>query len=147
MRKFKMRWPGLNYEVMCEGIEVNEAALDILVNNMPIKTLQGHEMVGGRILRDRAVRLKKQPFDLDPESLETEKLKDAPVGRISLLSPLGSGTELLVKYDDCVDDRDYIPVAKVRDEDLEILKKAAKLEWQSATREQKTIIVQFAEVE
>lgn len=76
-----------------------------------------------------------------------ESLEQAPVGRVSLLGSLGSAVELLVKYDDCVDDRDYIPVAQVRPECLSELRKAAKLQWRSATREQKTIVAEFMEVD
>lgn len=147
MRSFKMRWPKLNYEVVCDSISENQDVLDALIENMPIKALQGHEMVGGRILRCRAVQLKKCSFDFEPENLKLETLQQAPIGRISLLGSLGSATELLVKYDDCVDDREYIPVAQVRAEYLSELRKAAKLQWQSATREQKTIVAELTEVD
>ena len=147
MKKFKMRWPSLELEVICTEIEQNGAALDTLVANMPVKALQGHEMVGGKILRDRAVHMSKKPFDVSPAEWKTERLKDAPIGRVVLLSPYGRGTELLVKYDECVDDRDYIPVAQVRECDLPVLEKAGKAAWRSATREQQTIIVELTEVE
>lgn len=147
MKKFKMRWPSFELEVICEGIGQNEAVLDTFAANMPVKALQGHEMVGGRILRDRAVRMGKQPFGEEAAAVTTEQLKDAPIGRVVLLSPYGSGTELLVKYEDCVDDRNYIPVAQVREGDLPTLVKAGKAAWRSATREQRIIIVEFTEVE
>ena len=131
MKSFKLRWPVLNCEVLCDGIPENQAVLDVLLENMPAKALQGHEMVGGRILRCRAL----------------QRLNKAPAGRISLLGSLGSATELLVKYDDCVDDRDYIPVAQVRPECLPALRRAAKLQWQSATREQRIIVAEFTEVD
>lgn len=147
MRSLKMRWPGLNCEVLCDGIEENQAVLSALMENMPVKALQGHEMIGGWILRCRAVQLKKTPFDFKEEELKMESLQQAPVGRISLLGSLGSTTELLVKYDDCVDDRKYIPIAQVRAECIPYLRKVAKLQWRSATREQKTIVTEFTEVE
>lgn len=147
MKKFKMRWPSLGLEVICEGIGQNKAVLDTFIANMPVKALQGHEMVGGKILRDRAVRMGKRPFNEEVRAAATEKLKDAPVGRVVLLSPYGNGTELLVKYEDCVDDRDYIPVAQVHESDLPALEKAGKAAWRSATREQQIIIVEFTEVE
>ena len=147
MKSLKMRWPGLNCEVLCDGIAENQAILDVLMENLPVKALQGHEMIGGRILRCRAVQLKKVPFDFEEGDLKMESLQQAPVGRISLLGSLGSTTELLVKYDDCVDDRDYIPIAQVRAECIPQLRKAAKLQWQSATREQKTIVTELTEVE
>ncbi len=147
MKSFKMRWPVLNCEVLCDSIPENQAVLDALLENMPGKALQGHEMVGGRILRCRALQLKKRPLDFEDGELTMESLEQAPVGRVSLLGSLGSAVELLVKYDDCVDDRDYIPVAQVRPECLSELRKAAKLQWRSATREQKTIVAEFMEVD
>lgn len=147
MKKIKMRWPTLELEVICESIDQNEAILNTFIANMPVKALQGHEMVGGKILRDRAVRLGKQPFGEEVSTAKTEKLKDAPIGCIALLSPCGSSTELLVKYEDCVDDRDYIPIAQVRERDLPALMKVGKAVWRSATREQQIIIVEFTEVE
>lgn len=147
MKSFKLRWPVLNCEVLCDGIPENQAVLDVLLENMPVKALQGHEMVGGRILRCRALQLKRRPLDIWDGELTLEHLNQAPVGRISLLGSLGSATELLVKYDDCVDDRDYIPVAQVRPECLPALRRAAKLQWQSATREQRIIVAEFTEVD
>lgn len=147
MKNFKMRWPELGLEVACSGIGENEAALDAFVKNMPVKALQGHEMVGGWVLRDRAVHLRKQPFTLAPDSLGQENMQDAPVGRVSLLFPQGGSTEVLIKYDACVDTRPYVPIAKVRDEDLDTLKKVGKLQWKSATRTKEAYVVEFLEVE
>ena len=143
MSSFKMIWPGLGLEVVCESISENKEAFDLFAVNMPIKALQGHEMVGGWMLRDRAVLLEKKPFDISKEKLSIEKMNKAPVGRISFLFPQGKSTEILVKYDDCVDDRDYIPFAKVAAADIEKLQKAGKAQWKSATRTKEIIIVEF----
>jgi hypothetical protein len=147
MKNFKMCWPELGLEVICNGIRENGAALDAFVANMPVKALQGHEMVGGWLLRDRSVHLRKQPFSLALDSLHQEIMKDAPIGRIALLFPQGGSTEVLIKYDECSDTRPYVPIAKVRDEDLETLKKVGKLQWKSATRTKEAYIVEFLEVE
>ncbi len=147
MKRFKMRWPALKLEVICEEIQENKQALDVLVSNMPIKAIQGHEMVGGWILRARAVHMQKHPFELSADALSSEKMKDAPVGRVALLFPQGSSTEVLVKYDECVDDRDYIPVAQVEPEYLDTLKKVGRLQWQSASRTKEIYHVEFTEVE
>ncbi|NCB30096.1 MAG: hypothetical protein EOM66_01650 [Clostridia bacterium] len=147
MKKFKMRWPELGLEVTCNGIAANGAALDTLLANLPIKTIQGHEMVGGWMLRDRSVHLKKQPFAIAPSDLSEEAMQDAPVGRISLLFPQGSNTEVLAKYDACVDTRTYVPIAQVQDSDLDVLKKVGKLQWKSATRTKEVYVVEFLEVE
>ena len=143
MSKFVMRWPELGLEVKCESIGVNEAACEQMVANMPIKAVQGHEMVGGWALHDRSVIFGKKPFDLRASDLVQETMEEAPVGRISLLCPQTTGTELLVKYDEMVDNREYVPVAQVVEEDLEVLKKAGRAQWKSATRTKEVITVEF----
>ena len=147
MKKFKMRWPALELEVVCKEIQVNQNALDVFVGNMPMKAIQGHEMVGGWMLRSRAVHMERSPFQIPRTDLKYEKMQDAPVGRISLLFPQGSSTEVLVKYDQCVDDRDYVPVALVEEQYLDVLKKVGKLQWQSSTRTKEIYHVEFMEVE
>ena len=144
MCTFTMKWSSLNFEVTCECITENKEAFDLFMENLPVKALQGHEMVGGWILRDRAVLLGKKPFDLPKEKLITEKMNKAPVGRISLLFPQGKSTELLVKYDECVDNREYVPIAQVASADITKLQKAGKAQWKSATRTKEVIIVEFA---
>lgn len=143
MLHFTMRWPALDLSVTCESCGENEDALRILMDNMPIKAIQGHEMVGGWMLRNRSVLMNKRFFDIPAGNLSQETMEDAPVGRISLLFPQGNMTEMLVKYDTCDDFRSYVPVAKVSDQDLETLKKVGKLQWQSATRSKEVIIVEF----
>lgn len=144
MLRFTMRWPSLGLSVACESCGENEEALRIFMDNMPIKTVQGHEMVGGWMLRDRSVVMNRRFFDIPASKLSEEAMKDAPVGRISMLFPQGNMTELLVKYDDCDDFRSYVPVARVVEEDLETLKKAGGIQWRSATRTKEVIVVEFA---
>ena len=144
MSQFKMRWPDLGLEVTCESIAQNQEAFDLFIANLPVKAVQGHEMVGGWMLRDHSVLLKKKPFGLDDRTLPKEAMNAAPKGRVSLFSPEGSCTEVLVKYDECVDDREYVPIAKVVDADLETLKKVGKAQWKSASRTKEVIVVEFA---
>ena len=132
MSKFVMRWPELGLEVKCESIGVNEAACEVLVANLPIKAVQGHEMVGGWCLHDRSVIFGKKAFGLRASELVQETMDEAP-----------SGSELLVKYGETVDNRKYVPVAQVVEEDLEVLKKAGRAQWKSATRTKEVITVEF----
>lgn len=143
MGSFTMKWDSLNLEVECESISENKKAFDIFLENLPVKALQGHEMVGGWMLRDRAILLDKRSFDIKRTDLVTEKMIDAPIGRISFLFPQGRSAEILVKYDDCVDDRDYVPFARVKDADIEKLKQVGKAQWKSATRTKEVILVEF----
>ena len=144
MSKITMRWPDLDLEVACESIEENKTAFELFAANLPVKAVQGHEMVGGWLLRSRSVRLLKKPFDIVGSELKKEKMNIAPVGRISLLFPQGSSTEVMVKYAECVDDREYVPIAQVAKEDVEKLVKAGKAQWKSASRTKEVIIVEFS---
>ena len=143
MVQFIMRWPELNRSVRCEGIHENEKALEVFLENLPIRTVQGHEMVGGWMIRNRSVLMEKKFFDVPASELKQESMKDAPIGRISLLFPQGIMTEMLIKYDECKDVRQYVPVAKVVDEDLQTLNEVGKLQWKSATRTKEIYTVEF----
>lgn len=143
MLHFKMRWPALDLAVECESCGENQDALQILIDNMPIQTVQGHEMVGGWMLRNRSVMMNKHFFDIPAAELSQEAMKDAPVGRISLLFPQGRTSEMLIKYDACEDFRSYVPIAKVVDKDIDTLKKVGRLQWQSATRTKEILAVEF----
>lgn len=143
MKRFIMRWPSLDMEVRCECLPENEQAFDLFVANMPIKALQGHEMVGGWLLHDHAIQFKAAPFTLTKKEMKTEHMDKAPVGRVSLLQPQERCGELLVKYDDSVDNREYVPVAQVIPEDIETLKKAGKQQWVATSRTKDVIIVEF----
>ncbi|MEA5059263.1 MAG: hypothetical protein VB049_04380 [Candidatus Pelethousia sp.] len=147
MLQFKMRWPQFGLSVRCTSCGKNDEALRIFLANMPVKTVQGHEMVGGWMLRDRSVYLKKQIIDIPAERLGQETMAEAPVGRISLLFPQGNCTELLVKYDACADTRSYVPIATVEPDDMEVLQQAGRLQWKSATRTKEIVIVEFAQEE
>ncbi len=143
MASFTMKWPELGIEILCESIDKNQDVFETFAANLPTKALQGHEMLGGWILRDRSVIFSKKKFAFKREELSYEQMKDAPVGRVSLLNPLGKSAELLVKYGDCVDDRNYVPFAQVAAADIEKLQKAAKDIWKSAVRTKEVIIVEF----
>lgn len=143
MPRFIMRWPDLNLEVRCESLQTNQEAFDLFVENMPLKVLQGHEMVGGWLLRDHSILFHKKKFDIPAKRLFTEKMDKAPVGRISFLQPQGLGAELLVKYDESVDNREYVPIAQVIPEDIAILKQVGKEQWKATTRTREIIFVEF----
>lgn len=143
MLRFKMRWPQFGLSVRCASCGKNEEALALFLANMPIKAMQGHEMVGGWMLRDRSVRLEKQFFDIPADQMATETMAEAPVGRVSLLFPQGNTTELLVKYGECRDSRSYVPIAEVFAPDMEILREVGRLQWKSATRTKEIVVVEF----
>ena len=140
---FVMRWPSLGLQVRCKSLDVNADAFDLLVENMPIKSLQGHEMVGGWLLRDRSVLFNKTLFTIPSCKLHKETMDTAPVGRVSLLQPQGRGAELLVKYDESVENREYVPVAQVVETDLETLKKVGKEQWKATSRTRDIIFVEL----
>lgn len=143
MKKIVIRWPELNMAVECEPIADNRKVYDVFCENLPIRTVQGHEMVGGWVLRDRAVHYGKKPFDFTKSELKEAALKDLPVGTISLLFPQGTTSELVINYDENVDDRKYVPFAKVIDADIDTLKNVGKKTWQSYIRTHEVITCEF----
>ena len=64
----------------------------------------------------------------------------AAEGTVFLTAAQAGSGELIIKYDECVDDRKYIPFAKVAEEDMAALKKAGKAAWKSASRTKDVII-------
>lgn len=138
MKSFTISWPSLDLKVSCEPIAENKEVFDLFCANLPVQVLQGHEVVGGYMLRDRVVHLTKKPYDI--ENASEAVMSSAPEGTVFLLGPQGSSSELVVKYGECVDDRGYIPFAKVAEADMAALKKAGKAAWKSASRTKDVII-------
>lgn len=138
MKTFTISWPSLGLKVSCNPIQENQAVFDLFCANLPMQALQGHEVVGGYMLRNRVIHLKKKPYDI-ADAVEAA-MNSAAEGTVFLSSPQGISGELIVKYDECVDDRGYIPFAQVAAQDLAALKKAGKAAWKSASRTKDVII-------
>lgn len=138
MKSFTISWPSLDLKVSCEPIAENKEVFDLFCANLPVKVLQGHEVVGGYMMRDRVVHLNKKPYDIKGASEAV--MCSAPEGTVFLLGPQGSSGELIIKYGECVDDRKYIPFAQVAAADMPSLKKAGKAAWKSASRTKDVII-------
>ena len=138
MKSFTISWPSLGLKVSCAPIAENQQVFDLFCANLPVKVLQGHEVVGGYMLRDRVVHLTKKPYDVT-DAVEVP-MNQAKEGTVFLFSPQGSSGELVIKYDECVDDRGYIPFAQVAEADMAALKKAGKAAWKSASRTKDVII-------
>lgn len=138
MKTFNISWPTLGLKVTCGPVQVNQDVFDLFCENLPVKVLQGHEVVGGYMLRDRAVRFAKKPYDI-PNAVE-EAMNTAAEGTVFLSSAQAGSGELVIKYGECVDDRSYIPFAQVAKEDMAALRKAGKAAWKSASRTKDVII-------
>ena len=143
MGNFILSWPDAGRRVRCIPLEENAAAAACFAANLPVRVLQGHEMTGGWMLHDRCIPLRQQAFRLAPETLAEERMCDAPVGRVALLSPRGGMTELVVKYDECADTRAYIPIAQVAEEDIPALRAAGQAQWAASTRSKAVIFAEF----
>jgi len=147
MKSFTMSWESLGLKVTCDAIAENRAAFDIFCANLPIEALQGHEVTGGWMLRDRSVHFRKKPFDIPASQLKSIPMDKAPEGCVCLLFAQGGSAELVTKYDECVDQREYIPIAQVRAGDMEALKEAGKAAWKSASRTKEIIVSKMEGVE
>lgn len=138
MKTFTISWPSLGLKVSCGPIKENQEVFDLFCANLPVQALQGHEVVGGYMLRDRMVRFAKKPYDI--QGAAEIPMNTAAEGTVFLFSPQGQSGELVIKYDECVDDRGYIPFAQVAAQDMAELKKAGRAAWKSASRTKDIII-------
>ena len=138
MNTFTISWPSLGLKVSCAPVEENKDVFDLFCANLPVQVLQGHEVVGGYMLRDRMVRFAKKPYDI--QGAAEAPMNTAAEGTVFLFSPQGQSGELVIKYDECVDDRNYIPFAQVAAQDMDALKKAGRAAWKSASRTKDIII-------
>lgn len=138
MNTFTISWPSLGLKVVCSPVQANRDVFDLFCENLPIKALQGHEVVGGFMLRNRIVRFTKKPYDI--KNASEEAMNAAAEGTVFLTAAQAGSGELVIKYDECVDDRKYIPFAQVAEEDMAALKKAGKAAWKSASRTKDVII-------
>lgn len=138
MKSFIIKWPALGLQVSCEPAGVNTEVFELFCENLPQTVLQGHEVVGGWMLRDRAVRFCSKPYAV--EQAAAVPLCGEPDGTLFLVSPQGTSGELVIKYGDCADNRPYIPFAKVAEADMAALRKAGRAAWKSAARTKDVIV-------
>jgi hypothetical protein len=142
-----MRWPSLGKQVRCDGIDLNHDIFDWWVEQLPIKAVQTHTLVSGRVLSMTVVRT-TAPYTWEPGSEATEDSRFVPDGRIKIKRHNVAGVvQIYVKYGDRTEDLQDVSFAQVRQEDLPILYEVGAEVWKSVMRTKQVIVGEFVKAE
>lgn len=147
-RILEIEWPELGVKVQAEPLEFNKQVYEWLLDNCPLKAVQSHAVVTGKLMYILNLLLKKPPA-LKYEEMVAENLIDMPVGRVGC-GGLASGLvgSISIKYGELTENLSYPNIAQIRDEDIEKVKWVGERVWQSIykTKEIITCVLKAREV-
>lgn len=131
-RILEFEWPELNMKVQAEPLNFNNQVYEWFLDNCPLRGVQSHAMVSGKLLYILNLPLKK-PLIFDPNKVVRENLKTKPIGRVhcgALVTGLVGSVS--IKYGEVTEDMTSgIDIAQVKDADMEILRKVGEAVWNS----------------
>jgi hypothetical protein len=139
---FKIKWDALDKEVSCRKIEHNHFIFDWFVEQLPVRTLQGHTMAAGEALLLVSVPL-NAPVNWQPRTEVQEEIRRQNEGRITLFMGNGTSAGFVIKYGRITEDMSYPTFAQVVDEDLPVLKEVGAAQWKTMLITKKIIIAEF----
>jgi hypothetical protein len=144
---FVIRWPGLDKQVRCGGVDLNHEILEWWVEQLPIKAVQTHTLVSGSVLSTLVVRT-PAPYTWDLGTEATEDSRFVPDGRIKIKRHNVAGVvQVYVKYGPRTEDLQDISFAQVWEEDLPTLYEVGAEVWKAVMQTKKVIFVEFATAE
>lgn len=139
-RILEMEWPEIGVKVQADPISLNQDLYDFFLDNLPLKGIQSHGVVSGKILYILNLRLSK----FAPRrwiDLKMEDLSEEPVGRVSIFITSGKVGSIMVKYGEISEPMSYPPIAQVRETDVDKLVQAGEAEWEAIYRTKQIISV------
>jgi len=139
-RILEMEWPELGIKVEAEPLSFNQDFYEYFLDNCPLKGIQSHAVVSGKLLYIMNLKLSKFPAQRYME-LEMEDLAEEAVGRVSVFVTFGKVGSLMVKYGEISEPMKYPTIAQVKEADIEKLIEAGKAEWESIYRTKQIISV------
>jgi len=139
-RVLEMEWPEIGIKVEAEPLPFNQDFYDYFLDNLPLKGIQSHGVVSGKILYIMNLKLAKYPPRRYLE-LKMEDLSEEPVGRVSIFITSGRVGSIMVKYGEITEPMSYPTIAQVRESDIGRLVQAGEAEWQSLYRTKEIISV------
>lgn len=139
-RVLEMEWPEIGIKVVAEALSFNRDFYDYFLDNLPLKGIQSHGVVSGRILYIMNLKLSKFPSRRYLE-LRMEDLSEEPVGRVSIFITAGKVGSIMVKYGEITEPMSYPTIAQVREGDLDRLAQAGEAEWESIYKTKEIISV------
>lgn len=139
-RILEMEWPEIGIKVEAEPLSFNRDFYEYFLGNCPLKGIQSHAVVSGKLLYVLNLRLSRFPAEsyLD---LKMEDLSEEPIGRVSVFITFGKVGSIMAKYGEVNEPMKYPTIAQIRDRDIEKLKEAGKAEWESIYRNKQIISV------
>jgi hypothetical protein len=143
---FKIKWPNLNKEVRCKKIEHNQHIFHWWVEQLPIKSLQGHTMAAGEALLLVSVPL-NVPVNWEIRSETMEEIRLQKEGRLTIFMGNGTSTGIVIKYGKVTEDMKYPTFAEVIEDDLHILKEVGEKQWDSMLFTKEIILAEFSTME
>ena len=142
-RTLVMEWPELDIRVECEPLAFNRECYDFLLDNLPIKGIQGHAVVTGELMYIMNLKLSTYPT-FKYNDLKVEDLSMEDVGRVSIFITAGRVGSISVKYGECTENMSYPTIAQVVARDIEKLKEAGAAIWNAIYKTKDIIIVNFS---
>ena len=142
MADFLMSFPELNLSVKVEPLANNQNLYDWFLENLPLKGIQSHAVVSGKIIYIMNLRMKKA-CPVRYRDLAVEDLSEAKDGRIFIFITAGKVGSISVKYGEVSENMSYPVLAQVRQEDLKNLAKIGEAVWKSIYSTKQVITVEF----
>ena len=141
-RILEMEWPEIGVKVESEPLSFNQDFYEYFLDNCPLKGVQSHAVVSGKLLYIMNLKLSKFSSQRYME-LKMEDLAEAPLGRVFIFITSGKVGSVMVKYGDISEPMSYPTIAQVREADIEKLKIAGRAEWESIYRNKEIISVLY----
>ena len=146
MANFIMSFPELSLSVEVEPINKNKKLYDWFLENLPLKGVQSHAVVSGKIIYIMNLRMKK-PSPVRYRDLAFEDLSKANDGRIFIFITAGKVGSISVKYGEVSENMSYPVMAQVKQKDLKTLEKIGEAVWKSIYSTKEVITVEFLKEE
>jgi hypothetical protein len=142
MTDFLMSFPELNLSVKVEPLAKNQKLYDWFLENLPLKGVQSHAVVSGKIIYIMNLRMKK-PSPVRYRDLAVEDLSEAKDGRIFIFITAGKVGSISVKYGEVSENMSYPVMGQVKREDLKKLEEIGEAVWKSIYSTKEVITVEF----
>ena len=139
-RILEMEWPEIGIKVEAEPLPYNQEFFEYFLGNLPVKGIQSHGVISGKILYVLNLRLQKYPPRRWLE-FKMEDLVEEPLGRVSIFLTAGKVGSIMVKYGEITEPMSYPTIAQVKEADIGRLIQAGEAEWQALYRTKEVISV------
>jgi hypothetical protein len=142
MTDFIMSFPELRLSVKVEPLAKNRKLYDWFLENLPLKGVQSHAVVSGKIIYIMNLRMKK-PSPVRYRDLAVEDLSEAKDGRIFIFITAGKVGSVSVKYGEVSENMSYPVLGQVKGKDLKKLEEIGEAVWKSLYSTKEVITAEF----